>query len=471
MTTIINDRYYLIVEKLNCAFAYIKVNATDSNQPPRLNFSYANSAFFELTNFERAQIENIDLEEKLPEIVKICIDNLGNTSSGETVRSELYLQKSEVWCDVSIYSVEPGYLAATFYDISEYKNKESKMRYIGFHDQLTGLHNRYYLETEMLRLDTERQLPISVILADLNGLKMINDTYGHHFGDELLIRVAELLKSICRSEDIICRIGGDEFIVFLPQTDELNANIICERIKSRSCEILARDIPVSMALGVSVKNDSDQSLFEVIKEAESLMYKDKLKHCRGDQKKIVDNLFQTLKNKKFVTDAKIGFVQELALQIGEKLDLPRYELGRLNTLMLLHDIGKVNIIEEILNKRGPLTTDEWDSIKKHPEIGYRIVKSTVEFSNVADDILAHHERWDGLGYPRGLKGEEIPFLARLTAVIDAYAALVNGRPYREAVTHGEAVAELETNAGTQFDPRLVDLFIKSFGIKAGSTTN
>jgi diguanylate cyclase (GGDEF)-like protein len=468
MTTNVNDRYYKILEKQNSAFAYIKISATKKNKLPRLYLEYANPAFFRLTTYERDQLENIDVAAEFPDIAKLCLKNLDCISKGETVCSELFLQKSELWCEVSFYSVESGYIAAVFHDITRYKNKENKMQYLGFHDQLTGLHNRYYLEAEMQRLDTERQLPISVILADLNGLKMINDTYGHSFGDRLLIEVAELLKSICRSEDIICRIGGDEFIIFLPQADEFNASMICERIKSKSQDIIAMEIPVSMALGVSVKSKSNQSLLQVINEAESLMYKDKIKKCRGEQKKVVDKLFQTLKNKKYVTDAKIGFVQELAAQIGEKLCLPHYELNRLNTLMLLHDIGKVNIIEEILSKRGPLTEDEWVSIRKHPEIGYRIVKSTEEFSNVADDILAHHERWDGLGYPRGLKGDEIPFLARLTAVIDAYDALINGRPYKEAVTHQEAVAELENNAGTQFDPLLVDLFIESFAIKAES---
>ncbi len=291
MITKVNDRYYMIIEKLNSAFACLKVKATKKNELPKLYFEYANPAFFKLTALEQTQLESIDVEESIPDIAAFCIENLSRITAGETVCSEFYLQKSKSWCEVSFYSVEPGCLAVIFHDITRYKNKESKMRYLGFHDQLTGLHNRYYLEAEMQRLDTERQLPISVILADLNGLKMINDTYGHLFGDKLLIEVAELLKSICRSEDIICRIGGDEFIIFLPQTDQLNAGMICDRIKTKSRAIIAREIPVSMALGVSVKTRSDQSLEQVITEAENLMYKDKIKKCRGEQKKVVDKLF------------------------------------------------------------------------------------------------------------------------------------------------------------------------------------
>ena len=125
----------------------------------------------------------------------------------------------------------------------------------------------------------------------------------------------------------------------------------------------------------------------------------------------------------------------------------------------MHDIGEINISAEILTKKGPLTAEEWDIIKKHPETGYRIVRATEEFSHVAEDILSHHERWDGSGYPQGLKGKEIPLLARITAIVDAYEVMTSGRPYKKAMPREEIIAELKRWTGRQFDPELADVFL------------
>ncbi len=339
------------------------------------------------------------------------------------------------------------------------KQAEEEIRYLSFHDSLTGLYNRNFLEKEMKRMDTDRQQPISIIMADLNGLKLVNDSYGHSKGDEMLKITAEVLKKSCRQEDILARWGGDEFVIFLPQTSEKEALAICKRITKNYKKITVNGIPISMALGIAVKEASEEEMSEVFKEAEDNMYKNKLTESRSTRSAVLNALLKTLEEKSYETSAHTRTMQDVALKISERLDLPESEQKKLSLLITLHDIGKINISEEILTKEGPLSEEEWELIKKHPETGHRITCSTEEFAHVAEEILAHHERWDGSGYPQGLKGKEIPLLARITAIVDAYEVMSNGRPYKKAMSREEIIAEFRRCAGSQFDPELVKLFL------------
>ncbi len=358
--------------------------------------------------------------------------------------------------DVQIVS----YFADIAWTLVEQKRTEDKIRYISFHDTLTGLYNRAFVEEEMKRLDTKRQFPISVIMIDLNGLKLVNDTYGHNQGDEMLRKVADVLRRSCRKEDIIARWGGDEFVILLPQTDKEKAEDICKRIKSRCKGVYVGDVPVSVALGVAVKSSPEDAIVKVLKEAEDSMYKEKLAESRSNRSSVLNALLKTLQAKSYETEEHTMHMQQAALKIGEKLELPDLELSRLKLIITLHDIGKINISEEILTKEGPLTAEEWEEVKKHPETGYRIARATEDFTHVAEDILAHHEHWDGSGYPQGLKGKEIPLLARITSIVDSYEVMVNGRPYKKALSPEEIKEEFKRCAGTKFDPELVAIFLK-----------
>ena len=354
---------------------------------------------------------------------------------------------------------EPIGFRGVIRDITERRQADEKIRYLSYHDQLTGLYNRHYLDEEMKRLDTERQLPISIIMADLNGLKLVNDTYGHLSGDEILKRAAIILKNICREDDILARFGGDEFILYLPRTAEVEAQKICSRIEKACRKELINDVPLSLSTGVAVKVNAEQKLLDVLGEAENNLYRDKLTESRSSKSAVVNSLLQTLAAKSFETEAHTRNMQETAKSIGEKLGLPTSELRRLSLLITLHDIGKTNIPEELLTKKGALNASEWEIMKKHSETGYRIAKATDNFAHVAEDILAHHERWDGSGYPQGLKREAIPLLARITAIADAYEVMSNGRPYKKAMSRSEIVAELKNCSGSHFDPELVELFL------------
>lgn len=344
-------------------------------------------------------------------------------------------------------------------DITESKQVEEKIRYMSLHDSLTDLYNRNYLETEMARLDTKRQLPISIIMADVNGLKLINDTYGHEKGDQLLITAAGILSSSCRGEDILSRWGGDEFVILLPQTDQDEAWKICKRIARGCIDTNFDELPISIATGVACKVSQEQSLIEVLREAEDAMYKNKLTESRSTKSAIVDTLLKTLAEKSYETETHTRGMQEIAQDIGKALNLPETELGRLDLLIVLHDIGKINLPEELLTKPEPLLDSEWEEIYKHPEIGFRIARATEEFAHVAEEILSHHEHWDGSGYPRGLKGKTIPLLSRIAAVADAYEVMKNGRPYKGPMSHENIVQEFRQASGTQFDPNLVEIII------------
>jgi diguanylate cyclase (GGDEF)-like protein/PAS domain S-box-containing protein len=364
--------------------------------------------------------------------------------------------------DVQIAS----FLADIAWSIVEQKQREEKISYMSFHDILTGLYNRAFLEEEMQRLDTKRQLPIGMIMADLNGLKLVNDAYGHLVGDEMLKSVARILEKSCRKEDIIARWGGDEFIILLPQTSEKVVNSVYRRIK-RGCEgAYVKDVPISLALGFALKNNISRNLDDVIKEAENNMYKQKLAERRSIRSGVLQALLKTLGAKSFETEEHTQRMQGIALKIGERLGLSDPEMARLSLLITLHDIGKINIPEEILTKKGPLTKQEWEIIKKHPEIGFRIARATEDFAHVAEEILAHHERWDGTGYPRGLKGEKIPLLSRIASLADTYEVISNGRPYREPLSHDEAIEEIKKCSGSQFDPDLVTIVLDILGKSA-----
>lgn len=347
-----------------------------------------------------------------------------------------------------------------FEDITEQKRELEEIRHFSFHDKVTKLYNRAYFEEQLKRLDTIRQLPLSIILGDANGLKLVNDTFGHKVGDQLLATLAQILVNSCRQEDIIARWGGDEFAILLPKTTARETEKICRRITKACNEIQDSPIPISIALGQSTKEHPETDMQSVIKAAEDRMYQCKLSVSRAVGSTFLSTLIKTMNDKTYDTEDHIQRLKELALQVGQSFNLPQNELNNLVLLAELHDIGNVALDNEALNKTSSLSPVEWQSIQRHPEIGCRIVNILPDIPHIAEAILAHHEQWDGKGYPRGLKGEEIPYISRILAIIHAYDVMTHGRPYQQKMTGVEALAELKKCAGTQFDPGLVNAFLK-----------
>lgn len=344
-------------------------------------------------------------------------------------------------------------------DITPRKEYEEKIKYLSFHDKLTGLYNRAYFEEELVKLDSNRNLPLSIVMGDVNNLKMINDTFGHQHGDHLLSRIAEVLKSCFRRSDVISRWGGDEFSAILPYTTRETGIGIINRIKKECQRRSTLTLPLSISFGIATKENSSENINAIVSEAESRMYRYKIFDRRASDSALIVSMKKALQQKKYDTEEYRQSYIDCATKFGETLKLEKTELNKLKLLSAICDIGKIAVSEDIILKKGWLSKEEWEEIKRHPEIGFRIARTSPELSNIANDILYHHEFWNGNGYPHKLKGEDIPLLSRIIHIVDAYQAMTNERPYRGAMSKEEAIEQLRSRRGSQFDPILTDKFI------------
>ncbi len=345
-----------------------------------------------------------------------------------------------------------------FRDATDKKEKQRKIEYLSYHDQLTGLYNRHFFEEEIKRLDVDRNLPFSIAMIDVNGLKLTNDAFGHEAGDLLLKKVSDILKSECRADDIISRVGGDEFVVLLPKTSHAETELIVKRIYKSIENQKMNSIVLSVSIGWETKINSEEDIKEVHSKAEDYMYRKKITESQSMRNQTIKVIMHTLHETNSREKVHSERVSKLSRIIGEAMKLEEEALKELEIIGLMHDIGKIAINSNILNKPGKLTEAEYDEIKRHPEISYHILKSADVYTKLAEYVLSHHERWDGNGYPRGLSGEEIPLVSRIIAVADAYEAMTSNRPYKESLSHEKAIEELKRCAGTQFDPEIVDAY-------------
>lgn len=345
------------------------------------------------------------------------------------------------------------------FDVTERKQKDQEILFLSYHDPLTGLYNRRFYDQELWRLRQPKHAPVSVIMADINGLKITNDAFGHAAGDQLLLRIRDLFLKYKQKDEIICRTGGDEFVFLLPQTPYEKALQKIDVMNQELEKMVLNGINISVSFGVATKT-TQLDFEDVVSEAEIDMYNKKLFEVSSKRSETVKTIMNTLYLKSAREEDHAQAVGELAVQIGQAMGMRRDEVNLLRMMGQIHDIGKIAVDERILNKAEPLTPEEWIDIKRHPEIGYRILSSSAEYAQIAGDILAHHERWDGQGYPKGIAGEAIPLRARIIAVAESYQAMTTSRPYREALTPEEAVREICRMAGKQFDPAIAQRFVE-----------
>ncbi len=348
-------------------------------------------------------------------------------------------------------------------DISRQKDNEARLMFMSEHDAMTGLNNRRFYERIRETLNHAETLPLSVAVCDIDGLHLVNDVFGVEEGDRLILETAALLKSCARPTDILIRTGGDEFTLIMPRTDADEAERMNRRVKDQvpyrnqqdghACEI-------SLSVGSATRSSMDVSFTQTVKSAQENMHYHKLLERRSPHNAVLSSIMATMLARSRETEAHGERLVSLSREMGESLNLQQKEMDELELYAMLHDIGKVGVDDRILNKPGRLDAEEWDQMKKHSEIGYRIAASASELSHVADYILCHHERWDGKGYPRGLSGEEIPILSRLLSIVDAYDAMTEDRVYRQAMSGEDALQEIERGAGTQFDPVLAERFVR-----------
>lgn len=345
-------------------------------------------------------------------------------------------------------------------DFSVYREKQRQIEFLSYHDYLTGLYNRRYLSMAMKKMDKRANLPLTVMTLDVNGLKLTNDAFGHTMGDRLLCAVADILRNSCRNEDVIARLGGDEFAILLPRTDGKNAEIIKNRILQAALKKPLDTIIVSLAIGYSVKTSILDSIDSTIVHADNLMYKEKYSQGKTMRNMTIDTVLQNINSKFEQEQIHTERVSQYCFMISNALNLTEKEKAEVRLAGLLHDIGKIMIPSDLLNKPGRLTDEEFGIIKRHPETGYQILRSVDEYVTIAKYVLHHHERWDGTGYPEGLKGSDIPLQSRIIAVADAFEAMTAKRVYQKSRTVDAAKAELKRCSGTQFDPEIVRVFLE-----------
>lgn len=347
-----------------------------------------------------------------------------------------------------------------FRDFTDFRERQKQIEYLSFRDPLTGLYNRRYMEDTIKKMDIRKNLPLTLMVLDVNGLKLTNDAFGHISGDLLLKTVADLLTKTCRADDVIARMGGDEFLILLPRTDEIKAERIKHRIKKASANARLDSIVVSMAIGYCVKTEMREDIEKILVNADNQMYKEKLKFGKTMRNQTIETVLRNINYKYDNEQIHTERVSQYCEAIATALNLSKKEINDIKIAGSLHDIGKIMVPPELLNKPGKLTPEEYEIIKRHPETGYQILKSVDEYAPLAEYLLYHHERWDGSGYPAGLKNNDIPLESRIIAVADAYEAMTARRPYQKTRTTEEAKMELKKYAGTQFDPDIVKVFLQ-----------
>ncbi|MDQ7097132.1 diguanylate cyclase [Desulfosporosinus sp. PR] len=455
------QKYKLLFRELSDAFSYQSIICDELGNPVDFRFINVNRSFEKMTGLKLKDIVGKTATEVFPgvnqAIVKIC----GRVAlTGEPLLFNTFSSALNKYLEIRAYSPSFKEFATVLRDITGRLEKEKDIDYWNYHDVLTGLYNRRFYEEEIKRLNTARNLPISLIFGDVNGLKLINDVFGHLKGDELLKKAALAIRNSCRSDDIIARWGGDEFVILLPKTESAAAGEIVQRIRETFSQDYVNSINGSISFGWDTKYSGEKDLSETLKNAENMMYKTKTFETEKIKLKAIYALIESLHEKYPEARQHSQKVSELCEDLGRAIGLFESELCKLRVAGFFHDIGNISLAENILNKPEKLLEPEWSEIKRHTEIGYRILSSAHEMAELADYILAHHERWDGKGYPKGLQGNVIPLEARIIALVSSYVAMINKRPYRPALRQEEARAEILKNSGTQFDPELAKVFIK-----------
>lgn len=345
-------------------------------------------------------------------------------------------------------------------DITVEEKKQKRIDYLVYHDALTGVYNRRYFEHVVKKIDTEQHLPLSVVNCDVNGLKLSNDAFGHNAGDKLLVRMAAVLQKACRTTDIVIRSGGDEFLILMPDADEIVAQKVCAEIKILSSKSSMAAIDCSISVGWATKKHPDESLKVILSKAEAFMYRNKSSESPKMRFSSINTILQTLHGEYARERLHCRHVSQICVDIARAMGLTEREVDEMSLVGRMHDIGKIAVNAKLFSKPDVLTDEEWVDMKRHPEVGFRILCASTEMAFIAKAVLAHHERFDGTGYPNGLKGSSIPMMARILAVADAYEAMTNERPYRRTKTSQQALDEISSLSGTQFDPEVADVFLK-----------
>jgi diguanylate cyclase (GGDEF)-like protein/PAS domain S-box-containing protein len=453
-----NDNFEYMFMHSNSANLFIEVETGKI-----LNSNLAASKFYGYSNNE---LNNMSINEinTLPskEIKKNRLLALSNECNIFNFKHKL---KNEEVRDVEVHSTPFKYqgktiLFSTIYDISDKKKTQEEIERLSYRDQLTDIYNRRFYEEELERLDTSRNYPLSIAVGDINGLKLVNDSFGHAIGDELIKRAVSVIKKICRSDDIVARVGGDEFVIILPKTSYVETERLISRIEEHALSEKVGFLNLSITFGCETKTKESESIESIYKKAEDKMYKYKLFEGISTKSKTIDLIMNSLYEKNEKERRHAANVSELCEKIALAMKLERDVVNQMKIAGLMHDIGRIGIDESVLSKVDTLTIEDRKEIERHSEVGYRILSSTNQFSEIASFVLEHHERWDGQGYPKGIRGKDISMQGRIIAIADSFDAMTSDRIYCKALSLPEATDEIKKCAGTQFDPNIAKIFVE-----------
>jgi len=460
LTRFAEKRFRSLFEQAQIGICYLDTNGFFINTNDYFN------QMFQYTSEELKPLNINDLNDKTESNQNYALTQLLDDQNAidHTVEKPLIRKDgTSFWANVSVsrirFNQEDIYMS-TVIDISERKKAEEMMHYLNYHDQTTGLYNRHYYELSINKYDVEENYPLTLIKIDINGMKLINDAFGYEMGDTLVKRVVSLIKPIVYNSDMFCRFGGSDFIILYTKVQKPYIDIIMAQINHIMTNETIQNIKVSVSSAYAMKNKSDEDLNSVLKKAEMRLSREKLIDTSSMLSRTIEIIMNSLyeKNSREMEHSKR--VSYWCEKIAQRMNLDSHIVSKLRIAGLMHDIGKIGIPDSILDKPDRLTEEEFNLIRKHSEVGYRILSAANEFSEIADYILAHHERWDGMGYPKGLKGSDIPIYARIISVADSFDAMTSDRAYRKAMNINQAKQEIIKNSNVQFDPNVVKIFLE-----------
>lgn len=453
-------KYKMLFENMTQGFALHEMILDSKGKPIDYRFLDINNAFEKLTGLKKENVTGKTVKEVMPNTEQYWIDTYSKVAfTGEPCSYENFSAEIGRYYNTWVFSPQIGQFAVVFSDISERKELENKLKYYYYHDQLTNLYNRRYIFDNLLEIDNSKNFPLSIISADINGLRSINEAYGYNVGDEIIKKIAHIIGEICAKPCIVSRWDGDEFVVLMPNMTTEKAQEIVFKINQSLNEQNSKQSPLSVSFGIATKNDKNDTLKKVIRLAEENMLNSKTYESLSIQSSSINMILQTLHEKNKREEAHSRRVSEICVAIGKAMGIDSSDINKLKIIGLVHDIGKIGIDEHILNKAGKLNNSECSEVKQHTEIGYRILSANKQTSELAFYVLSHHEKLDGTGYPNGIKGESITLLTRILSVADAFDAMTSKRAYSDGISRADAIVELLKFSGTQFDKEIVHIFI------------
>jgi diguanylate cyclase (GGDEF)-like protein/putative nucleotidyltransferase with HDIG domain len=341
---------------------------------------------------------------------------------------------------------------------------EDKLKTLSFRDSLTGLYNRTYYNELINKLNKENKFPLSIVMIDINSLKMINDVFTHNIGDELLVKISNIINKNIPDNASCCRIGGDEYVIIIPNTSADQALSIMKKIQIIVAETTIKGIHISISYGISTKISIEESLNEIITKADISMYKQKSINSQAVRISQIEQIMEIIKTK-FPKQYEHSLqVSKYCEYFARQLHFPEKEIENFRLIGYFHDIGKIAIEPSLLNKKEKFTSDEYNFIKRHSELGYIIMKSCNKYQGYAEAIYHHHEKYDGSGYPGGLNGNNIPFNSRFLYIVEKLCDHLTNHPYRNSFSIEQVLDYLQENSGTLFDPDLCNFIVTDIKI-------